>query len=154
MEVDWNSGKPILLLSPWLLNYEVVYPCNCSLLSSWNIKVRVDVKLWTFRSPDILDLRNENGNGWTFYKRDGILRRLSPGQTPEDDAKVIRKVQNMELRHDDVMIVAYPKCGRYTSEMRCYTTEYFYQDSSSSNASFDKLIATIVRCRVTLDLQD
>ncbi|XP_046542786.1 sulfotransferase 1B1-like isoform X2 [Haliotis rubra] len=63
------------------------------------------------QTPEILDYRNENGNGWSFYKNDGVLRRI--GSTPEDDIEMIRKVQKLELRDDDVLIAAYPKCGTH-----------------------------------------
>ncbi|XP_067680681.1 sulfotransferase 1B1-like [Haliotis asinina] len=63
------------------------------------------------QTPEILDYRNENGHGWSFYKNDGVLRRI--GTTPEDDMEMIRKVQKLELRDDDVLIAAYPKCGTH-----------------------------------------
>ncbi|XP_071092913.1 sulfotransferase 1B1-like [Haliotis cracherodii] len=62
-------------------------------------------------TPEILDYRNENGHGWSFYINDGVLRRV--GTTPEDDMEMIRNVQKLELRDDDVMIAAYPKCGTH-----------------------------------------
>ncbi|XP_046542789.1 sulfotransferase 1C2-like [Haliotis rubra] len=63
------------------------------------------------RTPAILDYRNENGHGWSFYKNDGILRTIDT--TIEDDKELIRKVQKFELRDDDMMIAAYPKCGTH-----------------------------------------
>ncbi|XP_071092917.1 sulfotransferase 1B1-like [Haliotis cracherodii] len=63
------------------------------------------------QTPEILDYRNENGHGWSFYKHDGILRAVLTN--PEDDKEMIRKVQKLELRDDDVMIAAYPKCGTH-----------------------------------------
>ncbi|XP_067680695.1 sulfotransferase 1C2-like [Haliotis asinina] len=62
-------------------------------------------------TPEILDYRNKNGHGWSFYKNDGVLRSI--GTTPEDDMKMIDKVQKLELRDDDVLIAAYPKCGTH-----------------------------------------
>ncbi|XP_067680707.1 sulfotransferase 1C2-like [Haliotis asinina] len=63
------------------------------------------------RTPEILDYRNENGHGWRFYKDDDVLRMI--GTTIEDDNKMIQKVQKFQLRDDDVMIAAYPKCGTH-----------------------------------------
>ncbi|XP_071093769.1 sulfotransferase 1C2-like isoform X3 [Haliotis cracherodii] len=63
------------------------------------------------QTPEILDYRNENGHGWSFYINDGVLRRV--GTTPEDDMEMIRNVQKLELRDDDVLIAAYPKCGTH-----------------------------------------
>ncbi|XP_046542784.1 sulfotransferase 1B1-like [Haliotis rubra] len=63
------------------------------------------------RTPEILDYRNENGHGWSFYKNDGVLRKIDT--TPEDDMEMMRKVQKFEFRDDDVVIVAYAKCGTH-----------------------------------------
>ncbi|XP_067680719.1 sulfotransferase 1A1-like [Haliotis asinina] len=63
------------------------------------------------RTPEILDYRNENGHGWSFYKNDGVLRWFAT--TPTDDMKMLREVQKLELRDDDVLIAAYPKCGTH-----------------------------------------
>ncbi|XP_067652277.1 sulfotransferase 1C2-like [Haliotis asinina] len=62
-------------------------------------------------NPKILDYRNENGHGWSFYEKDGLL--LTIVTTLEDDMEMIRKVQKLELRDDDVLIAAYPKCGTH-----------------------------------------
>ncbi|XP_046333740.2 sulfotransferase 1C2-like [Haliotis rufescens] len=63
------------------------------------------------QTPEILDYRNENGHGWYFYINDGVLRDVSTN--PEDDMEMIRNVQKFELRDDDVIIAAYPKCGTH-----------------------------------------
>ncbi|XP_046542804.1 sulfotransferase 6B1-like [Haliotis rubra] len=63
------------------------------------------------RIPEILDYRNENGHGWSFYKNDGLLRMIVT--TPEADMEMLRKVVKFELRDDDVLIAAYPKCGTH-----------------------------------------
>ncbi|XP_046542798.1 sulfotransferase 1B1-like [Haliotis rubra] len=63
------------------------------------------------QTPEILDYRNEKGQGWRFYKIDGVLRRI--GKTPEGDMKLLKKVQTFQLRDDDVMVAAYPKCGSH-----------------------------------------
>ncbi|XP_067667990.1 sulfotransferase 1B1-like [Haliotis asinina] len=78
-------------------------------------------------TPVILDYRNENGHGWSFYKNDGVLRMI--GTTIEDDSKIIQKVQKFELRDDDVVIAAYAKCGTHwlweiVSMLRAGNTEY------------------------------
>ncbi|XP_067680741.1 sulfotransferase 1C2-like [Haliotis asinina] len=62
-------------------------------------------------TSEILDYRNENGHGWSFYKNDGLLRAINT--TLEADMEMIRKVQKLELRDDDVLIAAYPKCGTH-----------------------------------------
>ncbi|XP_046542793.1 sulfotransferase 1A1-like [Haliotis rubra] len=63
------------------------------------------------RTPEILDYRNENGHGWSFYKNDSVLRMIVT--TPEDDMETLRKVKRFELRDDDVLIATYPKCGSH-----------------------------------------
>ncbi|XP_046333710.2 sulfotransferase 1C2-like [Haliotis rufescens] len=63
------------------------------------------------QTPEILDYRNENGQGWSFYKHNGLLRTIRT--TPEADMEMIRNVQKFELRDDDVIIAAYPKCGTH-----------------------------------------
>ncbi|XP_046542790.1 sulfotransferase 1C2-like [Haliotis rubra] len=63
------------------------------------------------RTPEILDYRNKNGHGWSFFKHDGILRSINT--TPEDVTEMTRKVQKLELRDDDVLVAAYPKCGTH-----------------------------------------
>ncbi|XP_067680766.1 sulfotransferase 1A1-like [Haliotis asinina] len=62
-------------------------------------------------TPEILDYRNANGHGWSFFKNDGLL--LTIVTTPEANMEMIRKVQKLELRNDDVLIAAYPKCGTH-----------------------------------------
>ncbi|XP_071093763.1 sulfotransferase 1C2-like isoform X1 [Haliotis cracherodii] len=65
----------------------------------------------SLQTPEILNYRNENGQGWSFYKHDGVLRAFRT--TPEADMEMIRNVQKFELRDDDVIIAAYPKCGTH-----------------------------------------
>ncbi|XP_046542791.1 sulfotransferase 1A1-like isoform X1 [Haliotis rubra] len=65
------------------------------------------------RNPEVLDYRNENGHGWSFYRNDGLLRAIVT--TPEADMEMIQKVKKFGLRDDDVLIAAYPKCGTHWS---------------------------------------
>ncbi|XP_046542788.1 sulfotransferase 1C2-like isoform X2 [Haliotis rubra] len=79
------------------------------------------------QTPEILDYRNANGHGWSYYKHDGLLRPIFT--TPENDMEMIRKVQKLELRDDDMMIAAYPKCGTHwlweiVNMLRAGNTEY------------------------------
>ncbi|XP_071093767.1 sulfotransferase 1C2-like isoform X2 [Haliotis cracherodii] len=94
------------------------------------------------QTPEILNYRNENGHGWSFYINDGVLRRVST--TPEDDMEIIRNVQKLELRDDDVIIAAYSKCGTHwlweiVTMLRAGNSEYHKKKKEIAMLGMPKL---------------
>ncbi|XP_067667997.1 sulfotransferase 1C4-like [Haliotis asinina] len=64
---------------------------------------------------ELPDLRNSKGHGFHCYKHDGVYFFVLPpqmlkGAHPADRIKSVKKAQ---LKDDDIIICAYPKCGTH-----------------------------------------
>ncbi|XP_046542811.1 sulfotransferase 1A1-like isoform X2 [Haliotis rubra] len=64
---------------------------------------------------EVLDLRNAKGHGFYCYEYDGLYLFVPPPSVLKGGHHVdkLRSISEAELKDDDIMICAYPKCGTH-----------------------------------------